>query len=69
MRIKIRASLAGNGMAYSVGDVVDWDDKDAMRLIQAGYATKLGSETTAVAPGENAARPPGRPRKTGVAAT
>jgi hypothetical protein len=37
-RIKLLTGLAGAIRTYNPGDVVDWDDEDAQRLVAAGYA-------------------------------
>ncbi|TPM58984.1 hypothetical protein FJ959_08910 [Mesorhizobium sp. B2-2-4] len=38
MKIKLLVSLAGAYRAFNAGDEPDWDDADAIRLIEAGFA-------------------------------
>ncbi|ESX78249.1 hypothetical protein NKI98_21635 [Mesorhizobium sp. M0222] len=44
MKIKLLVSLAGAQNAFSAGTETDWDDEDAIRLIDAGFALPV-SET------------------------
>ena len=43
MKIKMLASMAGNGFALSPGDDWDADDAEAIRLIEAGFAIPFAS--------------------------
>lgn len=67
MKIKLRTAMGTNGKSYKPGDVAEWDDADAQRLIAAAKAELVQEvievEAAAVVPPENAARRPGRPRK------
>lgn len=38
MNIRILMCLSGPGVSLNVGDVVDWDDEEVARLIDAGFA-------------------------------
>ncbi|MBZ9888119.1 hypothetical protein LB559_09225 [Mesorhizobium sp. BR1-1-3] len=38
MKIKLLVSLAGAFAAFNVGDECEWDNEDAIRLIEAGFA-------------------------------
>ncbi|TIN83108.1 hypothetical protein [Mesorhizobium sp.] len=38
MKIKLLVSLAGTYAAFNAGGEHDWDDEDAIRLIEAGFA-------------------------------
>jgi hypothetical protein len=38
MKIKLLVSLAGTYQAFNAGDEHDWDNEDAIRLIEAGFA-------------------------------
>ena len=41
MKIRMLTSISGTTGSYAEGDIVDWpDDKDAKRLIAAGFAEK-----------------------------
>lgn len=69
MLIRITRGVWVDGRALAVGDVVDVPDSTAAALIRMGkaQANQLGmdaSETTAVEPPENAARPTAKPRTT-----
>ncbi|MER9310092.1 hypothetical protein NKI51_12340 [Mesorhizobium australicum] len=44
MKIKLLVSLAGAHNAFNAGAEPDWDDEDAIRLIDAGFALPV-SET------------------------
>lgn len=53
MKLKMLTSMAGNGFAISRGAEWETDDKEAIRLIEAGFAVPLADteiETTAVDP-------------------
>lgn len=41
MKIKLLISLASAETAYGAGDEHDWDDVDAVRLIEAGFAVPV----------------------------
>lgn len=41
MKIKLLVSLAGTYEAFNAGDEHDWDDADAIRLIEAGFAVPV----------------------------
>jgi len=67
MKIRFKTSMQGPGLAVKSGDEIDIRDKDALRLIKAGYAVMVPVDDTerAVAV-DNAveSRPRrGRPRK------
>jgi hypothetical protein len=38
MKIKLLVSLAGAYQSYNAGGEHDWDNEDAIRLIEAGFA-------------------------------
>lgn len=38
MKIKLKTSLSGAYASFNRGDVVEWDDEDAARLIDADFA-------------------------------
>lgn len=38
MKIKLLTSVAGRDFSYGTGDVVEWDEVDAERMIAAGLA-------------------------------
>lgn len=67
MKIRFRTAMGTNGKSYKPGEVAEWDDADAQRLIAAAKAELVKDldevEAAAVVPHENAARRPGRPRK------
>lgn len=66
MRIKFVCGIASDRKAYSPGDIADWPDIEAERLINAGSAERCEAveiETAAVAPAETMAKRRGRPRK------
>lgn len=58
MKIKILKGLAGPKFVYNPGDVVEMEDKQAIRLCKAGIAQPIKEQKTETAvkpPGENAA--------------
>lgn len=79
-RIKLKTGLAGAVRTYNPGDVVDWDDDDAVRLVEAGFAEFDGPPPTRKKPaaasrvgdagevtddgGQDAAPAPNKPRRT-----
>lgn len=75
MRIKLLTGLCGDRFSFSKNDEVDWpDDKDAARLIEAGFAVEAGVQAPVLRPPqrkpetaakakpkpENAAKPPAK---------
>jgi hypothetical protein len=38
LRIKLKSSIAGNGFAHQIGDVIDWPEEEAKRFIERGIA-------------------------------
>lgn len=43
-RIRFLTSIAGMGFAFQAGDVADWPDAEAARLIAAGIAEKAPAD-------------------------
>lgn len=41
MKIKLLVSLSGAYESFNSGDERDWEDSDAIRLIEAGFAVPL----------------------------
>ena len=41
MKIKLLVSLAGADAAFNAGGEHDWDNEDAIRLIEAGFAVPI----------------------------
>lgn len=58
MKIKLLQGISGVRVSFSPGAVVDWDDEEAKRLIDAGYAVIVRSEAV-----ETAAMDMGRSEK------
>ncbi len=59
MKIKLTVSLAGPHQSYSAGDVAEFENAEAIRLIEGGFATAVRSEVTenaALKAGEKAIR-------------
>jgi hypothetical protein len=54
--------MAGTDFVHNVGDQVEFDDTEAVRLIEAGIAEPCGPETASTGPAENAAKPKGNKR-------
>lgn len=53
MKIRMTQSMAGHGFALSPGDEYDTDNDEAIRLIEAGFATPIVAteiETTTLEP-------------------
>jgi hypothetical protein len=44
MKIKLKTSLSGTYASFNRGDVVEWDDEDAARLIEADFAESADIE-------------------------
>ena len=42
MRIKLKSAIAGHRFAHASGDIIDWDDAEAQRFIEAGIAEAVG---------------------------
>lgn len=64
MRIRLLTSLMAGSGTHNGGDVLEWDDADAARLIEAGHAepfTPPPVETATVDAPETAAAP--KPKK------
>lgn len=40
IKIRFRASVVTDRASYVPGDVAEWEEKDALRLIEAGYAER-----------------------------
>jgi hypothetical protein len=53
MKIKLLVSLATERRGYAPGDVVEWPDADAARLITAGYAESAEPEPKPATPAPN----------------
>lgn len=62
MKLRVIHCMAGSDFVHKPGDVVEFDDAEAVRLIDAGIAEPLQSETAAEGAAENAAQPKGRKR-------
>ena len=45
MKVKFEQSIAGRDYVYNRGDIVDVEDKEAVRLIEAGIAVKQPVKT------------------------
>lgn len=57
MRVRMKTCLAGVDFVRNVGDVCEFDDAEAARLVDKGYAEPLGPETASAAPAEKATKP------------
>ncbi|MDY6796963.1 MAG: hypothetical protein SWK76_17025 [Actinomycetota bacterium] len=61
MKVKMLTSMAGPNLSYQAGQVVEMDEKEAERLISAGFAEKAGGreapETATKSAPEKATRP------------
>jgi hypothetical protein len=44
MKIKLKTSLSGAYASFNRGDVVEWDDEDSARLIEADFAEAVDIE-------------------------
>lgn len=42
MKVKLKVSLGGPKVSHGIGDVVEFDDATADRLIEIGYGTAAG---------------------------
>lgn len=62
MKLKVIHCMAGSGFVHHPGDVVEFDDAEGVRLVEAGIAEPLGPETASVEPAENASLPRSRKR-------
>lgn len=62
MKLRVRHCMAGSDYVHKPGDVVEFADDEAARLIDAGIAEALQPETAAESAAENAAQQKGRKR-------
>lgn len=44
MKIKLLQGLATQRATYGPGQVIEWDDKEALRMVDAGYAERVEPE-------------------------
>lgn len=59
MKVKLKTCRAGVGFVQNIGDVIDVDDAEGQRMIEAGQAVTVEVESAAEDPGvENAAANP-----------
>lgn len=49
MQIRLLVSMAGPENSWSPGDVIDWPDEEAARLVEAGYAELVRTEAVETA--------------------
>lgn len=56
MRVKMLTSMAGPLLSYSPGQVVEMEEKEAKRLISAGFARAEKAETATRNPAEKATK-------------
>jgi hypothetical protein len=66
MKLKVVHCMAGSDYVHNPGDVVEFADDEAVRLIDAGIAEPLAPETAQEGPAETAAQPRGRKRVAGT---
>lgn len=64
MIVEMLACMAGDSFVRNPGDVIEVDDAEGQRLIDAGFAAEHDPEleTASDSPAENAAHKRGRPR-------
>ena len=46
MKVEITTCLSGPGVLHNVGDIVEYPNKDATRLIKAGFAIPVRTKKT-----------------------
>lgn len=64
MRVQLTTELAGRGFHWLEGEVIDFEPKEAARLIKTGQGVEAPEETAVLPkPSENAAKPAGRHRR------
>ncbi len=62
MTVRVLQCMAGTGFVLNAGDRAEFEDAEAMRLIEAGIVEPWGPETASTEPAENAAKPKGNKR-------
>ena len=64
MTCRVLQCMAGTGFVYNAGDRVEFEDVEAVRLIDAGIVEPWGPETASTESAENAANPKASKRVT-----
>lgn len=61
--VRIIQCMAGNGFVWDPGQIVELEEREAARLIEAGYAAALEPECAAITTPESKMLPTARKRK------